>query len=70
MKLLRSMVNGDCDNEEKSKVCKKIRRSAPRTGAVKTSGYIYFYKEMCPAFRKAMGADAKLSNVTTRAGAE
>ena len=70
MKLLRSMVNGDCDNEEKSKVCKKIRRSAPRTGAVKTSGYIQFYKDKYPGFREAMGADAKLSDVAKRAGAE
>ena len=70
MKLLRSMVNGDCDNEEKSKVCKKIRRSAPRAGAAKTSGHIQFYKDKYPGFREAMGADAKLSDVAKRAGAE
>ena len=70
MKLLRSMVDSDCNTEEKSKVCKKTRRSAQRTGAVKTSGYIQFYKEKYSAFREAMGADAKLSNVAKRAGAD
>ena len=39
-------------------------------GAAKTSGYIQFYKDKYPGFREAMRADAKLSDVAKRAGAE
>ena len=39
-------------------------------GRGQTSGYIQFYKEKFPAFREAMGADTKLSDVAKRTGAE
>ena len=49
---------------------KAVRPACGRGQNEGTSGYIQFYKDKYPGFREAMGADAKLSDVAKRAGAE
>ena len=68
MRIMRGLAYGEYNKGDLPRICKTVRRSAPRLNEKKrTSGYLEFYKTVFPTLRDG-NSEMSLPQIARKAG--